>query len=269
MKTSPNTRYLAVILLINIIFMQIVFAENNNQNFSNKLLTTKTNITKNVFKVRQTTDDINVNQKQIKRGESSSVYFTFTKDCAITLANRLVEISNDTELKSRGITITPTIIKNEGTKCSFHANIEVTKLANLASFLIKLKIKDNATPSNEINKEINLEVIENSEGLPRGPIPPGLKPQVDIMWAVVPQRIVSDNFGSRVAKLFYCIEVVIGNNTGYDLQIASVGFKLGPIGKAATTMAQTYESVNNIQQAKSKTQQQTIQDKMVEIEKVL
>jgi len=58
-----------------------------------------------------------------------------------------------------------------------------------------------------------------------GPIPPGLDPQVDVMWAVVPKKIVADNFGRGIAKRYYAAEVVIGNNTGYDLQVASVGFE--------------------------------------------
>jgi hypothetical protein len=67
--------------------------------------------------------------------------------------------------------------------------------------------------------------IRLSKALAPGPIPPGLDPQVDLMWAVVPMTIVGDNFGRAMRKKFYAIEVVIGNNTGYDLQIASVGFE--------------------------------------------
>ncbi len=59
-----------------------------------------------------------------------------------------------------------------------------------------------------------------------GPIPPGLDPQVDLMWKVLPERTVEDNFGHRVRSLFYCVEIVLGNNSGYDLQIASIGFLL-------------------------------------------
>jgi hypothetical protein len=41
-----------------------------------------------------------------------------------------------------------------------------------------------------------------------------------------------------VGKLFYCIEVIIGNNSGYDLQIAAVGFQVGPLGDATKSMAE-------------------------------
>lgn len=62
--------------------------------------------------------------------------------------------------------------------------------------------------------------------LARGPIPPGIDPQVDIMWAVMPQNITHDNFGGKIKKQYYGIEVVIGNDSGYDLELASVGFDL-------------------------------------------
>lgn len=72
---------------------------------------------------------------------------------------------------------------------------------------------------------INLGVVRLlAGGTPPGPIPPGLNPQVDVMWSVVPDEVVHDNFGSKISKEYYCIEVIIGNNTGYDLQVAAVGF---------------------------------------------
>ncbi len=58
------------------------------------------------------------------------------------------------------------------------------------------------------------------------------------MWRVVPQKIVKDNFGTHVGKLFYCLEVIIGNNSGYDLQVAAVGFDVGPLGDATKSMAE-------------------------------
>ncbi len=57
-----------------------------------------------------------------------------------------------------------------------------------------------------------------------GPIPPGLPPTVDVLWGIVAERVVRANFGHWISKKFYCIEVVIGNDSGYSLQIASVGF---------------------------------------------
>ena len=56
------------------------------------------------------------------------------------------------------------------------------------------------------------------------PLPPGLDAQVEVMWKVLPRSVVHDSFGSRVAKRYYGVEVVIGNNSGFDLQLAAVGF---------------------------------------------
>ncbi len=59
-----------------------------------------------------------------------------------------------------------------------------------------------------------------------GPIAPGLPaPQLDIMWKVLPRQPVADSYGSRVADGFFAIEATFGNQTGYDLQIAALGFE--------------------------------------------
>lgn len=79
--------------------------------------------------------------------------------------------------------------------------------------------------------------VELSIGMvSRQPTPEGIS-RVDTMWAVLPYKIVRDAFGRRVANSFYAIEIVIGNNSGFDLQIASVGFNsaLGAPGSNAST----------------------------------
>lgn len=68
-----------------------------------------------------------------------------------------------------------------------------------------------------------------------GPIPPGLKPGVDVLWEVMGQKKCSDNFGARVAQFNYCIQLKIGNNSGYPLQIAGVGFSSDPNPKPDAT----------------------------------
>lgn len=59
-----------------------------------------------------------------------------------------------------------------------------------------------------------------------GPIPPGIDPSVDIAWKVMSKKVASDNFGIRISKLYYPIEVYIGNNSGYSLQVAGIYFDL-------------------------------------------
>lgn len=67
--------------------------------------------------------------------------------------------------------------------------------------------------------------ITGKQPLAPQPTPDGIR-EVDVMWMVIPRKVASDNFGRRVSKQYYCVEVVIGNNSAYDLQIASVGFEL-------------------------------------------
>ena len=59
-----------------------------------------------------------------------------------------------------------------------------------------------------------------------GPIPPGISAQTDLTWKVLPRKPVADRYGERVANHFFAIEATIGNNTGYDLQIAALAFNL-------------------------------------------
>lgn len=49
--------------------------------------------------------------------------------------------------------------------------------------------------------------------------------QVDVIWGVLSKHLCKDNFGGHLSNDVYCIEVKIGNNTGYAIQLAGVGFK--------------------------------------------
>jgi hypothetical protein len=66
----------------------------------------------------------------------------------------------------------------------------------------------------------DLGVLDSSAG----PIPPGLPPQVDVMWTVMSQNNCADVFGTRIAISLYCIQLKIGNNSGHPLQLAGIGF---------------------------------------------
>ena len=60
-----------------------------------------------------------------------------------------------------------------------------------------------------------------------GPIPPGIDAQVDAMWTIMSERNCADEFGSRLARRYFCLNVTLGNNSGYPLIIASIGFLRG------------------------------------------
>lgn len=69
---------------------------------------------------------------------------------------------------------------------------------------------------------------------------------VDIAWKVLPRRVTADSFGSRVAKLYYAVVAVVGNSSGYDLQVSSILFQLPPqAGLAAPVPADPYRVVRN------------------------
>lgn len=101
------------------------------------------------------------------------------------------------------------------TECSFSAQIKIS--ADAAIGEIGLWVVLNAGKANET-------LVGTAAFNVTAPGPPGAK--VDIMWDVIPEKITKHNFGGAIAKNYYAIEVVIGNNSGYDLQIASVAFEL-------------------------------------------
>jgi hypothetical protein len=57
-----------------------------------------------------------------------------------------------------------------------------------------------------------------------GPIPDGLAAEVDADYVVLPFQTASDNYGKRVADQYFVVVTRIGNNTGYSLQLAGIGF---------------------------------------------
>jgi len=59
-----------------------------------------------------------------------------------------------------------------------------------------------------------------------GALAQALSPGVDIAWKILPRRVVTDNFGSRIAKLYFAVQAVVGNNSGYDIQVSSILFRL-------------------------------------------
>lgn len=114
--------------------------------------------------------------------------------------------------------------KGNGEPCILRAKINVPADAAFETVSLRVVTEDAAT-----KKASTLGVVEFSvSDMPQpGVIPPGVNPPaVDIMWSVMPKGIVGDNFGRKLKNDYYAIEVVIGNNSAYNLQIVSVGFEL-------------------------------------------
>lgn len=110
--------------------------------------------------------------------------------------------------------------------CLIAAKVSVLSDASVGKSNLWLKNKDD-----KIISTVEIERV----AIAAGPIPPGLEPQVDIMWGVMDKKVVRDNFGHDLANDFYGIQLVIGNNSGYDLQIAGVGFQLPNIDNTIPT----------------------------------
>lgn len=60
--------------------------------------------------------------------------------------------------------------------------------------------------------------------IPPGPTPPGMNPGVDVMWDIMSEKNCADQFGNRVSRRYFCIDVMVGNNSGYPIILAAVGF---------------------------------------------
>jgi hypothetical protein len=81
-----------------------------------------------------------------------------------------------------------------------------------------------ADPSSPKSINLGNSTFRILDAIPPGPIPPGINPQVDVSWTIMSEKACSDEFGTRLSKYYYCIDVVLGNNSGYPLILAAVAF---------------------------------------------
>lgn len=128
------------------------------------------------------------------------------------------EFSNADLVAPRGSLVEATTVA--GDDCSLTGIVNVLQDASIGK--VTLRIVEKGTGKLLGTAEFNV-----TDPFPAGQIPPGLnQPEVDIMWSVLPDKIVGQNFGKAVSKNYYAIEIVLGNNSAYTLQIVSVAFKL-------------------------------------------
>ncbi|HEU4594196.1 MAG TPA: hypothetical protein VFS10_03425 [Pyrinomonadaceae bacterium] len=114
--------------------------------------------------------------------------------------------------------------RGNGEPCVLRAKIRVPADAAFESVSLRVVAEDPATKKTSTLGIVEFSVSDTPQP---GVIPPGVNPPaVDIMWSVMPKGIVGDNFGRKLKNDYYAIEVVIGNNSAYNLQIVSVGFEL-------------------------------------------
>ena len=108
---------------------------------------------------------------------------------------------------------------SSATDCRLTAKVTISADAPFGT--MKLQLLDK-------NGKLTFPLDFTVTGITQGPIPPGLngKGEVDVMWSVLPDKVTNDNFGGKVQKQFYCVEVIIGNDSGFDLQLSSLGFTI-------------------------------------------
>ena len=124
---------------------------------------------------------------------------------------------DDVDLKGAGADLKTWDVQPD--KTSKAATVKIAEDADLGSVIIRLKQGGKEVQ----NIEFKIEEYQPVK-LPPQPTPGGIS-EVDVMWSILPEDVVKDNFGRHASKNFYGIEVVIGNNSGYDLQLTSIGFR--------------------------------------------
>jgi len=108
-----------------------------------------------------------------------------------------------------------TLSSQNGSKCTITSTLAIDPNAPPGAYSVILD-----DPNKNPVGSADLAVMANTAA----PIPPGIAPEVDVMWNVMSQSKCQDVFGKRIGQRDYCIEVKIGNNSGYPIQIAGVGF---------------------------------------------
>ena len=115
-----------------------------------------------------------------------------------------------------GIEITAT---DDGQNCFWAGQLVIDGAADFGQFDVEIKPAEGKG-----NADLVTFSVVSKPPLPAGPIPPGLTPQVDVMWDIMSEGSCGDQFGDRLARHYFCIEVQLGNNSGYSLLLAGVGF---------------------------------------------
>jgi hypothetical protein len=161
------------------------------------------------------TRTVTVSPDTVMRGDTFKLTVLVSDSPCVTAYFDPKDPSKNIQISGSGIALTtdpPTV-----TNCSLVATMKVDPNAAFGERMITIY-------SSQDNKELLGKSLLTVASLTPGPIPPGIKPQVDVMWNVLSRPSCSDQFGVRIAQRFYCVEVVLGNNSGYALILSGIGF---------------------------------------------
>jgi hypothetical protein len=133
-----------------------------------------------------------------------------------------------------GFSVAVGSIKHSG-NCEI--TVDLTPGANAMTGPMRLTLTAANAPSAGASQDIGYATITVISSQASA-IPDGLAPQVDIDYIVLPYQTVYDNYGRRVADQYYVVIPKIGNNTGFSLQLAGIGFGKAPTGNTDPAIVQ-------------------------------
>jgi IPT/TIG domain len=167
------------------------------------------------------------NPTAVIQGKTSDVILTAPASSCGTGAGQLNDASLDEKTTKpnvyvqAGFNVTAAALNHTGS-CELTVSLVAANDAKAGS--LRLTITEaGATTAAVQNLGYSTVTVTSSQA---APIPDGLAPQVDIDWSVLGFQQVYDNFGKRVANNYYAVQITIGNNTGFPLQLSGAAFKI-------------------------------------------
>ena len=167
---------------------------------------------------------------RIERGKSATVVIT---DTACALSGVTVGTP------ATGVAVNPVGVSADG--CKLAVDLQVASEANFGSVNLPLTKTPAGGGAAQLLDSVAIEITAT---LPE-PIPPGLKPGVDVQWDILPYRETADAFGRKVASQYFAVNIRLGNNSAYPIQLAGFGFDLNNQLRSASTAQPPAPSPNS------------------------
>jgi hypothetical protein len=178
--------------------------------------------------------DFKLSPAVVQRGETT----TITLNAVGCPGTGVIFDKNSIEISGSGIVLAAETARV--TDCSVAIQAQITTTAAIGKRDVLIYDKDHNTRL----AALEIEVAD----ILAGPIPPGLKPQVDVMYNILSENGCSDQLGNRIARFYYCVEVTLGNNSGYALLLAGVGFLRTMANPAFPESSSSYLQVRSVLQ---------------------
>ncbi|MCX6975920.1 MAG: hypothetical protein NTZ94_16835, partial [Verrucomicrobia bacterium] len=115
-----------------------------------------------------------------------------------------------------GILISDSAVMSNG--CGVSAKVSLNDAVTFG--VVRLPVIKKTTTTTSLLGYAEVEIVP----VQPEPNPPGLEPEVDVAWKILDWRNTSDSFGRKVADQYFAVDISLGNNTGYPIQLAGVFF---------------------------------------------